>query len=532
MKTLTAIIPTLLKNKEYLVNLIDVLSSDNSVEKIIIVNNSKEQFKTNNSKTKIIFNGENLYVNPSWNLGVKLATTEYVALINDDIKIPNNFCSKILEKVNDNMGIIGMNSDNVINTRNKAGEIVVNSEKVPLGNSQDIELIPIFQRPDCYGVFMLFKKSNYVEIPEDVKIYFGDDWIIREAAKQGKTNVTIYGQNIYHLGSLSSGSFNNWYRKEITTYKKQCNKQLTFIQKLHEKYYKYKNKKVIKLFGCKLYINQENSINYLLTKDTKKFPIYIISFNRLTYLKQLIEKLEYFGYTNIHVIDNCSTYPPLLEYLKTLGHKVHYLNKNYGHDVFWKCEIFDETIKNSYYAVTDCDIMPIENCPDDFLELFFKILIKNLKFTKVGFSLKIADIPNYNNQKDFIINWESKFYNFKYHCKYKDKFINIYDADIDTTFALYRPSFKNFYKAIRTGAPYQAYHLPWYKDSTAPLSNEDKFYIENVDSEISNYSVSDKKTKTLRQKIISRKIYSQYYEVTLLWHTFIIKKNKINTNLS
>ena len=52
------------------------------------------------------------------------------------------------------------------------------------------------------------------------------------------------------------------------------------------------------------------------TKDFRKIPIIINNFNRLTYLKDLIFFLEKNGYVNIVVIDNASTYPPLLEYYK------------------------------------------------------------------------------------------------------------------------------------------------------------------------------------------------------------------------
>ena len=48
--------------------------------------------------------------------------------------------------------------------------------------------------------------------------------------------------------------------------------------------------------------------------DAKQIPIVINNFNRLGYLKRLIASLESRGYKNIHIIDNNSTYPPLLEY--------------------------------------------------------------------------------------------------------------------------------------------------------------------------------------------------------------------------
>ena len=44
--------------------------------------------------------------------------------------------------------------------------------------------------------------------------------------------------------------------------------------------------------------------------SAREIPIIINSFNRLTTLKRLISSLEQRGYTNIYILDNCSTYPP------------------------------------------------------------------------------------------------------------------------------------------------------------------------------------------------------------------------------
>ena len=131
-------------------------------------------------------------------------------------------------------------------------------------------------------------------------------------------------------------------------------------------------------------------------KNYKSIPIIIISFNQLYYLKQLIEFLKKSNYNNIVVIDNNSTYEPLLEYFDDIESEVtiHRLNQNHGHLVFWKNKELFEKYSKGYYAITDADINPIPECPEDFLLYFKKILDKVFEITKVGFSLKIDDIPN------------------------------------------------------------------------------------------------------------------------------------------
>lgn len=197
-----------------------------------------------------------------------------------------------------------------------------------------------------------------------------------------------------------------------------------------------------------------NSITKAQHKNYKSIPIIIISFNQYFYLKQLVDFLIKNEYTNIVIVDNDSSYPPLLKYFEEIANKVtlHRLKTNEGHMVFWKNkEIFDRYSKG-YYVVTDSDIVPISNCPHDFLRYFKSVLDAKPYVSKVGFSLKIDDLPENNFNKQKIIDWEVKFWDLK------DKNDN-YIAPIDTTFALYKPNSyhvadNKFYKAIRTKYPY------------------------------------------------------------------------------
>lgn len=174
-----------------------------------------------------------------------------------------------------------------------------------------------------------------------------------------------------------------------------------------------------------------------------------------------------------------------------MGTRFH--RKYYGHKAFWECGQFNDVIKNQYYAISDPDVLPVEECPDDFMELFFNILQENPKFTKVGFSLKIDDIPDYNIQKDFIIKWERQFYEAGWDYMYKDNKIKIFNAALDTTFALYLPcknfSKVEFYKAIRTNFPYQLRHLPWYRNQNETTEEQD-YYMNSTKNDISHYSIN------------------------------------------
>lgn len=213
--------------------------------------------------------------------------------------------------------------------------------------------------------------------------------------------------------------------------------------------------------------------------DWTKIPVFIISYNQLSYVKQIVGWLKDYGFTNIHIVDNKSTYKPLLDYLDDVDCYVHHMDKNYGHTVIWSSGKFDDIINRQCYIVSDCDIAPNPNLPKDFVCKLYELLGKYPYLTKIGFALNIADLPETETNK-IVKQWESKFWN-------KEIDNNIYLADIDTTFALYRPgklvmNTKRFYYAIRVAGDMTAIHLPWFETKD---TDESLFYRKTANSSAS-----------------------------------------------
>lgn len=216
-------------------------------------------------------------------------------------------------------------------------------------------------------------------------------------------------------------------------------------------------------------------------QNIKEIPVVINNFNRLDCLKELLAALESRGYSNLIILDNASTYPPLLDFYTTCPYRLIRLQKNVGHMAIWQTEEGKEFL-DDYYVYTDPDVVPVEECPDNFLEYFLKILENYPAVAKVGFSLKLDDIPEFYQKKTEVITWESQ--NFKHLIAE-----GLYNASIDTTFALYRPNAGGDWKskAIRTGPPYSARHLPWYVDEHF-LSEEELYYRKTRKQEISQWT--------------------------------------------
>lgn len=240
------------------------------------------------------------------------------------------------------------------------------------------------------------------------------------------------------------------------------------VNKRHELYDKYFAK------------HKKDTKHFCLNKnfDCKSIPVFIVSFNRLSYLKQMVDFLEKYGFTNIHIVDNQSAYKPLIKYLKNSPHHVHFMDKNYGHRVVWESGYFKDIINQGPYIVTDPDIGANKKLPSDFCETLYKILGKHPFMTKVGFALDIFDLPKTKQSKQ-VVKWESKFWQDKV-----DGTSDVYWADLDTTFSLYRPGDPSarFYDAIRVGGNFTAKHLPWYGEKD---SAEKKFYMNTASSSAS-----------------------------------------------
>jgi hypothetical protein len=240
---------------------------------------------------------------------------------------------------------------------------------------------------------------------------------------------------------------------------------------------------MISNFIFEIYNSNINSTVRQQTKDLKTIPIIIINFNQLENLKKLIDFLQENEFKNIIIIDNKSTYLPLLEFYKNMkpNIKLHVLTENYGHRVFWKQEQLRKLYGKGFYVITDADVVPKNDCPQDFMVHFKNILDNNKQLSKVGFSLDLDSIPSENLNKDKIIKWESKFW--------QDSSIpGCFDSPIDTTFALYRPvnqyNSNFFYNSVRTKPPYSAIHFGWIIDSKKP-SSEQIYYNQTANSSFS-----------------------------------------------
>jgi hypothetical protein len=212
----------------------------------------------------------------------------------------------------------------------------------------------------------------------------------------------------------------------------------------------------------------------------KQTPIFIVVRDLLSPLQELVGWLERAGQERIVLVDNESTYPPMVEYLSTTPHTVVRCGWNMGHRSPWLSGAIFELADDQPYAVTDPDIVPDEDCPLDAIDHFAEILDAHPDVHRVGFGLRIDDLPDHYGPKADVIAWESPFWE-------KEVAPGLFSAPIDTTFALARVPRPAAMPSIRTGAPYVARHLPWY-DNTAEPSEEVLYYRQHSDRALTHWT--------------------------------------------
>lgn len=241
-------------------------------------------------------------------------------------------------------------------------------------------------------------------------------------------------------------------------------------------------------------LQREISIkNHALINNPKDLPVFIICRDRLTPLKKLINWLEKVGLQKIILIDNDSLYPPLLEFLNNTHYQVIRTMNNIGHTVPWTSGIVKTLSDDNFYIVTDPDVIPVDNCPNDVIKYFLKLHEKYFFYQKVGFSLKIDDLPDEYLLKKSVIEWENQFW-------IKSLEPDVFEAGIDTTFAVYKPYTYKYilHPSIRTGGMYTARHLPWYEKS-GKHDDEEIFYRIHANNNITSWNSDELKNRYLKE---------------------------------
>jgi FkbM family methyltransferase len=217
-------------------------------------------------------------------------------------------------------------------------------------------------------------------------------------------------------------------------------------------------------------------------------PVIIPTFNNPTFLRSMVDQLIARRHQNIVVVDNGSTYPPMLELLEDIATDatIRRFPTNDGPRRVWEDRSFFDGLPQ-VFAVTDPDLELSARLPSDFIEQLFELTNQH-RVGKAGFALDISE-PDQLRQDDFLIagrlqkiwEWEGQFWNDEIQP-------NVYRGLIDTTFAVYNKEFFDHgepLSAVRVAGDFTCRHLPWLRSFELPAAevayyrrtNRHSFYL-------------------------------------------------------
>ena len=162
MSKISVIIPTLWMSRK--LEAMMPLYYELTDEIIIIDNDPKARF-IKDKRIRYLTEGHNIFVNPAWNWGAKEATGDYLIIANDDVIIP-----RLAE---------------LIDTFTASNYDIIGSDVRRCHVDGEIRLLTDFQMQWGWGCFMLMRRGAYCPIPEQFKIWFGDNILFLNNVRRG-----------------------------------------------------------------------------------------------------------------------------------------------------------------------------------------------------------------------------------------------------------------------------------------------------------------------------------------------------------
>jgi GT2 family glycosyltransferase len=228
-----------------------------------------------------------------------------------------------------------------------------------------------------------------------------------------------------------------------------------------------------------------NSFLKLSLTNVSDIPVFINCRDRVESLKSTIKSIEKTGLKKIFLIDNQSSYPDLLKFYKTCPYQVILLGENMGHKAPWESLAVKLISGGNPYVVTDPDVVLSDGYTNETIKNILELFDMHPGYVKVGAGLEIDNIPDYYEHKNTVQKWEKQFWNKRIE---KSNGLVAYDAEIDTTFAMYRPNTGYItLPSIRLGGKHTAKHLPWYQNSKKP-NDEEKYYSDHASSAVNTWN--------------------------------------------
>ena len=192
---ISIVVPTMWRYEPFL-DFAQYLVRVDVVSELIIINNDSNKTPQhpvlNHPKVRMLDFGQNIFVNPAWNIGVQAARKDIVCILNDDLQFDLKLLYKIADFIQPNMGAIGLMTGN-----ETYGQVPITTGR--------IELFP-FEGQNCigFGELMFIHKNAWIDIPTGMNIGMGDVFIFERCLYHGLQNYFIANMFHFHYGNATT----------------------------------------------------------------------------------------------------------------------------------------------------------------------------------------------------------------------------------------------------------------------------------------------------------------------------------------
>lgn len=166
---ITVIMPSMFIPEGVVDRIKDIVSSP-LVGEFILIDNTDDGFEINEEIPKLVHIKEhkNTFVNPAWNKGAQLSKFNKLMFINDDIITDfHGIIEKVHDEIKLDVGIIGLGNGCWDYT---GGEFSIQ---------------PIHDLTTGFGCLFFIHKNAYKLIPNELKVWYGDNWLLSKIKRQG-----------------------------------------------------------------------------------------------------------------------------------------------------------------------------------------------------------------------------------------------------------------------------------------------------------------------------------------------------------
>lgn len=432
----------------------------------------------------------------SINLAIIAARNTWVAVADFDYAPDISYCvKKIIRHYIQKPSVISLSEHSALMTKDFFQQFggfqeASNDLKSNINHLYDYASISQLLAPasDCRGLAQSKKDKLRAQILLDQQLFslqhksYFQKLLARYYRLQQLSNLLTWVSHPKISPRLKAGRLKNVTLSVATLNKKRLATEIKHMR--NEVYLLSKDQKILK--AAAFAKDKSEAFTDKQLRSIANIPVFIICFERVDDLRKLINKLEKMGLSKIVLIDNNSSYQPLLDYFEETNYQVIKLGRNIGHTSPWDLGIIRALIPYGYYIVTDPDVIPTDDCVENKpIEHLLSLHKKYPAHQKVGFGLKIDDLSDHYPLKKEVISWEKQFWQSEIEP-------NVFEAGVDTTFAVYKPGtfIYTLNPSLRTGEPFTARHMPWYSNPKKP-TNEDVYYKMRAKTDVTSWNVDE-----------------------------------------